>query len=128
MIESIQTDAAPAAIGPYSQAVRCGDLVFLSGQIALDPATGELVSDAIDPQIAQVFDNLQAVITAAGASLADVAKLTVYLTDLAHFGRVNDAMAARFSEPHPARAAVGVATLPRGAKVEVDAILAASRR
>lgn len=128
MIEPIHSDAAPAAIGPYSQAVRCGDLVFLSGQIALDPASGELVAGGIDAQIEQVFTNLEAVITAAGASPADVAKLTVYLTDLAHFGKVNDAMAARFSEPHPARAAVGVATLPRGAEVEVDAILAVSQR
>jgi len=121
--EPIQTDAAPAAIGPYSQAVRCGDLVFLSGQIPLDPSNGKLVSGDIDAQIAQVFDNLEAVAEAAGGSLAHIVKLSVFLIDLAHFGRVNTAMEARFTTPFPARAAIGVAALPKGASVEVEAIL-----
>ncbi|MCC5885762.1 MAG: RidA family protein [Gammaproteobacteria bacterium] len=121
--EPIHTDAAPAAIGPYSQAVKCGDLVFLSGQIPLDPATGTLVSGDIDAQISQVFDNLEAVAVAAGGSLAHIVKLSVFLIDLAHFGRVNAAMEARFKAPYPARAAIGVAALPKGASVEVEAIL-----
>lgn len=123
MKRPIETDAAPAAIGPYSQAVRCGDLVFMSGQIPLDPATGTLVSGDIDAQIAQVFDNLTAVAVAAGGSLAHIVKLSVFLTDLGHFGRVNAAMEARFTAPFPARAAIGVAALPKGASVEVEAIL-----
>lgn len=121
--EPIHTDAAPAAIGPYSQAVRCGELVFLSGQIPLDPASGELVSGDIDAQIAQVFANLEAVAVAAGGSLGHIVKLGVFLTDLSHFGRVNAAMEARFSAPYPARAAIGVAALPKGASVEVEAIV-----
>ncbi len=121
--EPIHTDAAPAAIGPYSQAVRCGDLVFLSGQIPLDPATGALISGDIDTQIDQVFDNLKAVAEAAGGSLAHIVKLSVFLIDLAHFGRVNAAMEARLTAPYPARAAIGVAALPKGASVEVEAIL-----
>lgn len=119
----VHTDAAPAAIGPYSQAVRAGELVFLSGQIPLDPASGELVAGDIDAQIAQVFDNLEAVARAAGGSLGSCVKVNVFLTDLGHFPRVNAAMAARFEEPYPARAAVGVAALPKGAAVEVEAIL-----
>ncbi len=118
----IQTPHAPAAIGPYSQAVRCGDTVYLSGQIGLDPASMQLV-EGIDAQIHQVFRNLAAVADAAGGRLDQVAKLTVFLTDLGHFPRVNEIMAQYFSEPYPARAAVGVAALPRGALVEADAIL-----
>ncbi len=119
---AISTPDAPGAIGTYSQAIRCGDTVYLSGQIGLDPRTMQMV-EGIDAQIARVFDNLKAVAEAAGGSLADAAKLTVYLTDLAHFAKVNEAMAAYFTQPYPARAAVGVATLPRAALVEADAIL-----
>ena len=118
----IHTDAAPKAIGTYSQAVRCGNTVYLAGQIGLDPATMQLV-EGIDAQIARVFENLKAVAAAAGGSLADAVKLTVYLTSLEHFPLVNQTMATYFSEPYPARAAVGVASLPRGALVEVDAVL-----
>ncbi len=118
----ISTPGAPAAIGTYSQAVRAGDTVWLSGQIGLDPASGALV-EGIDAQVARVFDNLRAVAAAAGGSLADCVRLTIYLTDLAHFARVNDAMARVFAEPYPARATVQVAALPRGALVEVDAVL-----
>ena len=119
---AISTPHAPSAIGTYSQAVRCGDTIYLSGQIGLDPATMQLV-EGIDAQVQRVFDNLKAVAEAAGGSLADAAKLTIYLTDLAHFARVNETMAAYFKQPYPARAAVGVASLPRGALVEADAIL-----
>jgi reactive intermediate/imine deaminase len=119
---AISTPDAPGAIGTYSQAIRCGDTVYLSGQIGLDPRTMQMV-EGIDAQIARVFDNLKAVAEAAGGSLADAAKLTVYLTDLAHFAKVNEAMAAYFTQPYPARAAVGVASLPRAALVEADAIL-----
>ncbi len=118
----INTDTAPKAIGTYSQAIRCGSTVFLSGQIGLDPATMELVS-GIDAQIRRVFDNLKAVALATGGGPEDIVKLTVYLTDLAHFGRVNEIMATYFTPPYPARAAVGVASLPRGAQVEIDAIM-----
>ena len=118
----ISTRKAPAAIGTYSQAVRAGRTVYLSGQIGLDPASGQLV-DGIEAQIRRVFGNLKAVTEAAGGSLADVVKITIYLTDLAHFARVNEIMADHFGEPYPARAAVGVAALPRGALVEADAIL-----
>ena len=118
----ISTAAAPAAIGPYSQAVRCGGTVYLSGQIGLDPQTMQL-AEGVEAQARRVFDNLQAVCTAAGGSLADVVKLTIYLTDLAHFARVNEIMAGYFAQPYPARAAVGVAALPRAALVEADAIL-----
>ncbi len=121
--EIIQTDAAPAAIGTYSQAVRVGDTVYLSGQIPLRPTTMELVEDGMEAQIRQVFDNLSAIATAAGGSLADIAKLNVFLTDLSHFPLVNQVMADLFSEPYPARAAIGVAALPKGAEVEMDAIL-----
>lgn len=118
----IQTDHAPQAIGTYSQAVRCGDTVYLSGQIGLDPASMTLV-EGIEAQIHQVFQNLSAVCQAAGASLAGVVKLQIYLTDLSHFGQVNEIMAEYFSQPYPARAAVGVAELPKGALVEADAIV-----
>ena len=118
----IQTPAAPAAIGTYSQAVRVDNTVYLSGQIGLDPATMQMV-DGIDVQIHQVFRNLAAVATAAVGSLADVVKLNVFLTDLTHFPKVSEIMAQYFSEPYPARAAVGVAALPRGALVEADAVM-----
>jgi len=120
--KAISTDGAPRAIGTYSQAVRAGDTVYLSGQIPLDPLTMELVDGDVRAQIRRVFDNLAAVAQAAGAGLGQVVRLTVYLTDLAHFSLVNEVMAELFSEPYPARAAVGVAALPRGAVVEVDAI------
>ena len=118
----ISTPAAPAAIGTYSQAVRVGDTVYLSGQIGLDPASMQMV-EGIDAQIVRVFENLKAVAEASDGSLADVVKLNVFLTDLGHFARVNEAMAAYFSEPFPARAVVGVAALPRGALVEVDGVM-----
>jgi reactive intermediate/imine deaminase len=119
----IHTDRAPAAIGPYSQAVRSGDTLYLSGQIPLDPTTMELVEGDIAAQISQVFDNLAAVCAAAGGSLADIVQLNIYLVDLTHFAVVNELMARRFAEPYPARAALGVAALPRGAQVEMDAIM-----
>jgi len=119
----IATDKAPAAIGTYSQAVEADGTVYLSGQIPLVPATMEMVEGDVRRQVEQVFDNLSAVAEAAGADLDRVVKLTVYLTDLADFGVVNEVMQARFSPPYPARAAVQVAALPKGARVEVDAIL-----
>jgi reactive intermediate/imine deaminase len=119
---AIQTPDAPAAIGTYSQAIRCGQTVYLSGQIALDPASMQLLG-GIEAQIHQVFRNLAAVAAASGGSLADAVKLTIYLTDLAHFAMVNEVMAQYMAQPYPARAAVGVAALPRGALVEADAIL-----
>ena len=119
----ISTSNAPQAIGTYSQAIRAGDTVYLSGQIPLDPATGELVAGDMEAQVRRVFENLQAVAIAAGSDLAHLVKLTVYLTDLAHFALVNRVMAEYFSQPYPARAAVGVAALPRGAAVEMDGIL-----
>jgi reactive intermediate/imine deaminase len=118
----ISTPAAPAAIGTYSQAVKVGDTVYLSGQIGLDPASMQLV-DGIDAQIHRVFQNLQAVAEAAGGSLADVVKLNVFLIDLGHFAKVNEIMAEYFTAPYPARAAVGVAALPRGAEVEADGVM-----
>lgn len=118
----VSTPNAPAAIGTYSQAVRCADTVYLSGQIGLDPASMQLV-EGIDAQIDRVFANLEAVAEAAGASLADAVRVTIYLTDLAHFAKVNEVMAKYFPEPYPARAAIGVASLPRGALVEADAVL-----
>jgi reactive intermediate/imine deaminase len=121
----IKTDAAPAAIGTYSQAVKVGDTVYLSGQIGLDPASMQMV-EGIENQVHRVFQNLQAVAVAAGGSLADVVKLNVFLTDLGNFGRVNEIMAQYFTEPYPARAAVGVASLPRAALVEADAVLVLS--
>ncbi|MCX7153914.1 MAG: Rid family detoxifying hydrolase [Proteobacteria bacterium] len=120
--QAINTPDAPAAIGTYSQAIRCGTTVYLSGQIALDPKTMQLV-DGVEAQIHQVFRNLAAVAAASGGSLADAVKLTVYLTDLAHFAKVNEIMAQYVAQPYPARAAVGVAALPRGALVEADAVL-----
>ncbi len=119
----IRTDRAPQAIGTYSQAVKVGDTVYLSGQIPLVPETMALVTGDMEAQIRRVFDNLAAVAEAAGGSLADLVKLNVYLTDLGHFPLVNQVMAAYFSEPYPARAAVGVAALPKGAAVEMDGIL-----
>jgi len=118
----IKTDKAPAAIGTYSQAVKVGSTVYLSGQIALDPAT-MVLKDGIEAQIVQVFENLQAVCTAAGGSLQDIAKLNIFLTDLSHFALVNETMAKYFREPLPGARAVGVAALPRGALVEMDGIM-----
>jgi reactive intermediate/imine deaminase len=120
----ISTADAPAAIGTYSQAVQVGNTLWVSGQIPLDPATKELVPGGMDAQIHQVFKNLKAIVTAAGASFDDVVKATVFLTDLSHFALVNKIMAEYFREPYPARAAVGVASLPRGAQVEVECIVA----
>jgi len=119
----ISTPHAPQAIGTYSQAVRTGSTVYLSGQIPLDPATGELVPGDVETQVRRVFENLKAVAAAAGGDLSKVVKLNVYLTDLAHFALVNRVMAEYCSQPYPARAAVGVAALPRGAVVEIDGIL-----
>lgn len=121
--EIIFTEKAPAAIGTYSQAVRTGKTVYLSGQIPLVPETMELVDGDMTVQISRVFDNLRAVAEAAGGTLADVAKLNIYLIDLSHFPLVNEVMARYFNEPYPARAAVGVAALPRGAAVEMDAVM-----
>lgn len=121
--EIIATDKAPQAIGTYSQAVKSGNTVYLSGQIPLVPETMELVSGDIEAQIRRVFDNLAAVCAAAGGSLADVAKLNIFLTDLGHFPLVNQVMASYFEQPYPARAAVGVAALPKGAAVEMDAVM-----
>lgn len=118
----IHTPSAPQAIGTYSQAVRCGDTVYLAGQIGLDPATMQM-TEGIDAQIHRVFKNLQAVAAAAGGNVDDFVKVNVYLTDLGHFAKVNEIMAGYFQEPYPARAAVGVASLPRNALVEVDAVM-----
>lgn len=123
MKEAIHTDQAPQAIGPYSQAVRAGDTVYLSGQIPLDPKTMQMVTGDIDAEIRRVFDNLRAVAEAAGGSLANAVKVNVFLTDLAHFARVNEIMATFCTQPYPARAAIGVAQLPRGARVEIECIL-----
>lgn len=119
----IQTADAPAAIGPYSQAIRVGNTVYLSGQIPLDPKTMQVVEGGIDAQAHRVFANLSAVARAAGASLNDIVKLTILLTDLAEFAKVNEIMAAHFAAPYPARATYQVAALPRGAKIEVEAVL-----
>ena len=119
----ISTPDAPAAIGTYSQAVRCGDTVYLSGQIPLDPKTMTMLNASIEDEIHQVFKNLAAVAKASGGSLADIAKLNIFLTDLAHFAKVNEIMAQYFQQPYPARAAIGVASLPRGARIEADGIL-----
>jgi reactive intermediate/imine deaminase len=121
--EIIRTDQAPQAIGTYSQGVRVGSTVYLSGQIPLVPETMEMVQGDIEQQIRRVFDNLQAVAKAAGGGFAEVVKLNVFLTDLDHFPVVNQVMADYFSEPYPARAAIGVAALPKGAAVEMDAIM-----
>lgn len=119
----IQTDKAPQAIGTYSQAVRCGSTIYMSGQIPLDPASMQLVEGDMDAQIRRVFDNLAAVAGAAGGSLSNVAKLNVFLLDLGNFALVNEIMAEYFQQPYPARAAVGVAALPKGAQVEMDAVM-----
>ena len=121
--ENFHTDAAPTAIGPYSQAVRAGDLVFISGQIPLDPATMELVAGDFRRQVEQVVTNIEAVASAAGGTLCQVVKLNVYLTDLAKFEMVNEVLDEYFLEPYPARAAVGVSALPKGAEVEMEATM-----
>jgi len=121
--QAVSTDQAPGAIGAYSQAVKAGDTVYLSGAIPLVPGTMELVGEDVRAQIRQVFDNLEAVCQAAGGSFAEVVKLNVFLTDLADFPLVNEVMAERFDEPYPARAAVGVASLPRDVSVEVEGIM-----
>lgn len=121
--EIIVTSRAPQAIGTYSQAVRAGDTVYLSGQIPLVPETMELIVGGMEAQIRRVFDNLSAVCAAAGGSLADIVKLNIFLTDLNHFPLVNQVMAEYFQQPYPARAAVGVAALPKGAAVEMDAVM-----
>ena len=123
-LEQVHSDSAPAAIGPYSQAIKAGPLVFLSGQIPIDPKSMEIVSDDIAAQTHQVFKNLIAVADAAGSSLSNAAKLTIYLTDLGDFAVVNEIMAGYFSEPYPARATIQVSALPKGSAVEIDAILA----
>lgn len=119
----INTDRAPKAIGAYSQAVRAGDTVYVSGQIPLDPATMQLVTGDIEAEVRRVFENLAAVAEAAGGSLANAVKVNVFLSDLAHFGKINEIMGTYFRQPYPARAAFGVAQLPRGARVEIDCVL-----
>lgn len=121
--EIVSTDRAPRAIGPYSQAVKVGAAVYLSGQIPLDPGTMTLVDGDMESQIRRVFDNLDAVARAAGGDLSHIVKLSVYLTDLSHFPLVNEVMTRYFREPYPARAAIGVAALPKGAQVEMEAIM-----
>ncbi len=121
--EIIATDAAPAAIGTYSQAVRVDNTVYLSGQIPLDPATMEVVAGGMETEIRQVFDNLTAVCQAAGGGLGDIVKLNIFLTDLSNFPLVNEIMASYFEQPYPARAAIGVAELPKGVGVEMDAVM-----
>ena len=120
---AIETTTAPAAVGTYSQAIQVGNLVFVSGQIPLDPESGKLIDGEIQTQIAQVFRNLKAIAEATGTSLDNAVKITVYLTDLKHFGAVNEIMKDYFEQPYPARAALGVASLPLGAEIEADAIL-----
>jgi len=124
--EVIHTDDAPAAIGTYSQAIKVGDTVYLSGQIPLVPETMKVVEGDMDVQIRRVFDNVQAVTKAAGGSLADIVKLNIFLTDLSHFALVNEVMADYFQQPYPARAAVGVASLPKGVPVEMDGVMVLS--
>jgi len=119
----VQTDRAPGAIGTYSQAIACGKIIYLSGQIPLDPKSMTLVEGGIEPQIHQVFRNLAAVAEAAGGTLAHAVKVTIYMTDLAQFAKVNEIMAQYFAKPYPARATVGVSALPKGAVVEADAVL-----
>jgi len=121
--EIISTDKAPQAIGTYSQAVKCGNTVYLSGQIPLDPTTMELVDDNMEASIVRVFENLKAVAEAAGGSLQDIAKLNIFLIDLSHFALVNEVMARYFEQPYPARAALAVASLPKGASVEMDGVM-----
>mgnify|MGYP003591681917 FL=1 len=120
----IQTESAPAAIGPYSQATRAGNTVFFSGQIPLDPATGTGGDGGIEAQARRAFDNLKAVADAAGGSMADIVRVGLYLTDLSQFGEVNAVMAEYFSQPYPARSTIEVSALPRGARFEVDAVMA----
>lgn len=122
--EIVATRLAPAAIGPYSQAVKVGPFVYLSGQIGLDPATGELVAGGFEAQVRQAFANMSQVVAAAGGTLADVVKLTLFLTDLSNFAQVNQIMVEQMPEPYPARSTVGVASLPKGALFEVEATLA----
>lgn len=119
----IATEDAPAAIGPYSQAVKVGDTVYLSGQIPLVPETMELIDGSFSDQVHQVFKNLNAVCEAAGGTLQDIVKLNIYLTDLSHFATVNEIMIEHFKQPYPARAAIGVAELPKGAQVEMDGVM-----
>jgi reactive intermediate/imine deaminase len=123
----IRTSSAPQAIGPYSQAVRSGNALYLSGQIPLDPATGEIVRGDIATQARRVFDNIKAVLEAGGASFADVVRVGIYLADLADFGAVNEVMKQYFAEPYPARSTIGVSALPRGAAIEIDAIAVLDR-
>jgi 2-iminobutanoate/2-iminopropanoate deaminase len=125
MSEPISTRDAPAAIGPYSQAVRAGGLVFVSGQIPLDPATGQIVQGDVTAQTARVIENIKGILAAAGCTFADVVRTTIYLVDLAHFAVVNDVYARSFVAPYPARVTVQVSALPRGALVEIDAIATA---
>lgn len=122
-MQPIHTKLAPEAIGTYSQAIQCGNTVYLSGQIPLNPETMNMCSEDINEQITQVLENLSAVCNAAGGSLAHIAKLNVYLTDLSHFPLINEAMGRYFVEPYPARAAIGVSALPRGAQVEMDGVM-----
>lgn len=122
-MQPINTQLAPEAIGTYSQAIRCGETIYLSGQIPLDPNTMQICSEDIKLQINQVLENLLAVCEAAGGTFANIVKLSVYLTDLSHFPLINEAMSRYFSEPYPARAAIGVSALPRGAQVEMDGIM-----
>ncbi|MDR6965486.1 RidA family protein [Shewanella putrefaciens] len=119
----IATDNAPAAIGTYSQAVKVGSTVYLSGQIPLVPSTMQIVSDDFEAQVVQVFENLTAVCTAAGGSINDIVKLNIFLTDLSHFAKVNEIMSRYFSQPYPARAAIGVKQLPKDAQVEMDGVM-----
>ena len=121
--QSIHSERAPQAIGTYSQAVRAGDTVYLSGQVPLDPATTQLVSGDFEAQVRRVFENLKAVAQAAGGSLASAVKVNIYLTDLANFPKVNEVMAQYFDKPYPARTTLGVAQLPRGAQVEIECVL-----
>jgi reactive intermediate/imine deaminase len=125
--QAIHSDSAPQAIGPYSQAVRAGNTLYLSGQAPLDPATGALVTGDIAAQATRVFDNLQAVLTAGGATFDDVVRVAIYMTDLGNFGAVNAVMAKYFREPYPARSTIGVAALPKGAAVEIDMIAVTAR-
>jgi reactive intermediate/imine deaminase len=125
--QAIHSDSAPQAIGPYSQAVHAGNTLYLSGQAPLDPATGALVTGDIAAQATRVFDNLQAVLTAGGATFDDVVRVAIYMTDLGNFGAVNAVMAKYFREPYPARSTIGVAALPKGAAVEIDMIAVTAR-
>jgi reactive intermediate/imine deaminase len=127
-MQAIATNLAPEAIGTYSQAIRCDNTVYLSGQIPLDPVTMQLCSEDIKLQITQVLENLSAVCEAAGGSLAQIVKLNVYLTDLRHFALINEAMNRYFAAPYPARAAIGITSLPRGAQVEMDGIMVLSSK